>query len=122
MKLLELKKEGRFNCIRRKGWHFHVGDLKWTVEEATTLGEKIEEESSDGEVCGYNPVDHLVLEIGKLFYDSRTSNAKVWLMATANFQTYKRCQMREPPLDKQWAFQALSVPSGGLGLSLRASR
>ncbi|KAK7265208.1 hypothetical protein RJT34_32824 [Clitoria ternatea] len=121
MKLLELKKKVDSIASGGRGGVFYVGDLKWTVEEATTLGEKLEEGSSDGEVCGYNPVDHLVSEIGKLFCDSVTSNAKVWLMATASFQTYIRCQMRQPPLDKQWALQAVSVPSGGLGLSLHAS-
>ncbi|TKY72774.1 Chaperone protein ClpB1 [Spatholobus suberectus] len=91
---------------------FYVGDLKWTVE-ATTSSEKEERE-----VCGYNPVDHVVAEIGKLFCDSKT---KVWLVATASYQTYMRCQMRQPPLETQWALQAVSVPSGGLGLSLHAS-
>ncbi|QCE13487.1 ATP-dependent Clp protease ATP-binding subunit ClpB [Vigna unguiculata] len=91
---------------------FYVGDLKWTVEAATS-GEK-----DEGEVCGYNPVDHLLAEIGKLFCDSST---KVWLVATASYQTYMRCQMRQPPLETQWALQAVPVPSGGLGLSLHAS-
>ncbi|XP_020235659.1 protein SMAX1-LIKE 4 [Cajanus cajan] len=88
---------------------FYVGDLKWTVEAS---------EKEDGDVCGYNPVDHLVAEIGKLFCDS---NTKVWLLATASYQTYMRCQMRQPPLETQWCLQAVPVPSGGLGLSLHAS-
>ncbi|XP_017422802.1 protein SMAX1-LIKE 4 isoform X2 [Vigna angularis] len=91
---------------------FYVGDLKWTVE-ATTSSEK-----DEGEVCGYNPVCHLLAEIGKLFCDS---NTKVWLVATASYQTYMRCQMRQPPLETQWSLQAVPVPSGGLGLSLHAS-
>ncbi|KAK7329131.1 hypothetical protein VNO77_23277 [Canavalia gladiata] len=93
---------------------FYVGDLKWTVELATCS------EKEEGEVCGYNynPVDHIVAEIGKLFCDS---NTKVWLVATASYQTYMRCQMRQPPLETQWGLQAVPVPSGGLGLSLHAS-
>ncbi|RDX92604.1 Protein SMAX1-LIKE 5, partial [Mucuna pruriens] len=93
---------------------FYVGDLKWTAE-ATTSSEK-----EDGDACAhnYNPVDHLVAEIGKIFCDS---NTKVWLVATASYQTYMRCQMRQPPLEIQWALQAVPVPSGGLGLSLHAS-
>ncbi|KAL2340520.1 hypothetical protein Fmac_008460 [Flemingia macrophylla] len=88
---------------------FYVGDLKWTVEAS---------EKEDGDVCGYNLVDHLVAEIGKLFCDT---NTKVWLVATASYQTYMRCQMRLPPLETQWCLQAVPVPSGGLGLSLHAS-
>ncbi|TKY54518.1 Chaperone protein ClpB1 [Spatholobus suberectus] len=119
MKLLELKR--KVDSIASGGGSgiFYIGDLKWTVEEAT-FSEK-EEGSPDEEVSGYNPVDHLVSEIGKLFCDCGTSNnAKVWLMATASYQTYMRCQMRQPPLEKQWALQAVPVPSGGLGLSLHA--
>ncbi|XP_061352693.1 protein SMAX1-LIKE 4-like [Gastrolobium bilobum] len=97
---------------------FYVGDLKWIME--ASLSEK-EGGFHDGEVSGYNPVDHLVTEIGKLFSDQGNSNTKVWLMATASYQTYMRCQMRQPPLETQWALQAVPVPSGGLGLSLHAS-
>ncbi|KAG4942509.1 hypothetical protein JHK85_047155 [Glycine max] len=50
----------------------------------------------------------------------RLERSEVWLMATASYQTYMRCQMRQPPLEKQWALQAVPVPSGGLGLSLHA--
>ncbi|KAK7329733.1 hypothetical protein VNO77_23909 [Canavalia gladiata] len=115
-KLLELKRKVDSVALGGEGGIFCIGDLKWTVEEAT-----ISEKEEDGEVSGYNPVDHLVSEIGKLFCDCGTSNAKVWLMATASYQTYMRCQMRQPPLEKQWALQAVPVPSGGLGLSLHAS-
>ncbi|RDX65828.1 Protein SMAX1-LIKE 4, partial [Mucuna pruriens] len=114
LKLLELKRKVDSIASGGGGAIFYIGDLKWTVEEA-------EEGSPDGEVSGYNSVDHLISEIGNLFCDCGTSNnAKVWLMATASYQTYMRCQMRQPPLEKQWALQAVPVPSGGLGLSLHA--
>ncbi|KHN17637.1 Chaperone protein ClpB1 [Glycine soja] len=119
MKLLELERKVNSIASGGGGGIFYIGDLKWTVEEASLSGK--EEGSPNGEVSGYNPVDHLVSEIGKLFCDCGTSNnAKVWLMATASYQTYMRCQMRQPPLEKQWALQAVPVPSGGLGLSLHA--
>ncbi|KAL5699618.1 hypothetical protein ACHQM5_030496 [Ranunculus cassubicifolius] len=89
----------------------YAGDLKWTVE----LNESV------GEISGYNPVEHLVAEIGRLLTDYNNTNSKVWLMATANYQTYMRCQMKQPSLEIQWALQPVSVPSGGLGLSLHAS-
>lgn len=92
----------------------YTGDLKWTVDQEQNFGK--------GEVSGYCPVDHLVAEIGRLMSEYSSSNTKVWLMATANYQTYMKCQMRQPSLEIQWALQAVSVPSGGLGLSLHGSR
>lgn len=112
MNLSELKR--KLDSLGEGGVIIHTGDLKWTVEESVV----------NAEVSGYSPVDHLVTEIGRLLcdYNSLNKNTKVWLMATASYQTYMRCQMRQPPLEIQWALQAVSVPSGGLGLSLHASR
>ncbi|OIW18703.1 hypothetical protein TanjilG_13455 [Lupinus angustifolius] len=119
MKVLELKRKvdsvalgGGRGCI------FYIGDIKWIMEGSFS---KEKEGSLDVEFSGYNPVDHLVSEIGKLFCDCGTSNTKVWLMATASYQTYMRCQMKQPPLESLWALQAVPVPSGGLALSLHAS-
>ncbi|KAJ6331794.1 hypothetical protein OIU76_010224 [Salix suchowensis] len=38
-----------------------------------------------------------------------------------NGRGIRKCQMRRPSIEIQWALQAVSVPSGGLGLSLHAS-
>ncbi|XP_054821340.1 protein SMAX1-LIKE 4-like [Prosopis cineraria] len=117
MNLLELKRKVDSTASGGGGAIIYIGDLKWTVE-ATFFSEKEE----GGEASGYNPVDHLIAEIGKLFSDhGSSSGAKAWLMATASYQTYMRCQMRQPALETQWSFQAVLVPSGGLGLSLHAS-
>ncbi|XP_061992910.1 protein SMAX1-LIKE 4-like [Rosa rugosa] len=95
----------------------YIGDLKWTIGD----------EREGGLVSGgYSPVEHLVSEISRLVSDYESSSfsstkPKVWLMATASYQTYMRCQMRQPSLEIQWGLQAVSVPSGGLGLSLHAS-
>ncbi|KAK3435384.1 hypothetical protein EUGRSUZ_C00101 [Eucalyptus grandis] len=95
----------------------YTGDLKWTLETSNGGGEK------NGEVSVvYSPVDHLVTEMGRLLEDyCGGSCAKVWLMATANIQTYMKCQMKQPALEVQWGLQPVSLPSGGLGLSLHAS-
>ncbi|XP_047942447.1 protein SMAX1-LIKE 4 [Salvia hispanica] len=78
----------------------YVGDLKWAVDPGPA-------------------VSLLINEIGKLVaWYSSSSLVKVWLMATASYQTYVKCQMRQPPLDAVWGLQPLSVPSGGLGLAL----
>lgn len=92
--------ERKVDSVRGGGVIVYIGDLKWTVQEG-------------------NLIDYLVAEIGKLFCDY---GRKVWLMGTACYQTYMRCQMRQPPLETQWALQAIPVPSSGLGLSLHASR
>jgi hypothetical protein len=110
MNLSELKR--KVDSLGESGAIIYTGDLKWTVEETFV----------NGEVSVYSPVDHLVREIGRLLSENSSSNRKVWLMATASYQTYMKCQMRQPSLETQWALQAVSVPSGGLGLSLHPSR
>ncbi|KAK6942032.1 Clp, repeat (R) domain [Dillenia turbinata] len=110
MNLADLRRKVEGFASGGGGAIIYTGDLKWTVE--ATNGER------DGEVVlGYNPVDCIVVEIGRLL----SEYSKVWLMGIANYQTYIKCQIRQPPLEIQWALQAVSVPSGGLGLSLHAS-
>ncbi|KAI3443406.1 hypothetical protein Pfo_000071 [Paulownia fortunei] len=97
----------------------YTGDLKWTVDSADD--EREGGFSTGKEATVYSPVDHLIAEMGKLLSWYNSSNTRVWLMATANYQTYMKCQMKQPPLDVHWTLQAVSVPSGGLGLSLNAT-
>ncbi|GLT77607.1 hypothetical protein SLA2020_491750 [Shorea laevis] len=107
MHVMELKRKVDSAAFGGGGAMIYTGDLRWTVEESLSPG--------------YNPVDQLVSEIGRLVSEYNSSNTNFWLVATASYQTYMRCQMRQPPLEIQWALQAVSVPSGGLGLSLHAS-
>lgn len=107
--------ELRRKVERSSGAIVYVGDLKWAVhDDETTIA---------------SAVDHVVKEIGKLASYDRygTSGSppspRVWVVGTASFQTYMKCQIRfQPPLDLQWGIQAVSVPSGGLGLSLHGPR
>ncbi|XVE79948.1 hypothetical protein DITRI_Ditri14bG0098300 [Diplodiscus trichospermus] len=92
-----------------EGAIIYTGDIRWTTEE-----------NHNGEIPGYSAVDHLATEIGRLLSDYHFSNTKVWLVASASYQTYLRCQMRQPPLEAQWSLQVISVPSGP-GSSLHAS-
>ncbi|KAK2646221.1 hypothetical protein Ddye_021416 [Dipteronia dyeriana] len=114
MNLNELKRKVDALTSAGGGAIIYTGDLKWTVDHQENC-------SSGDQISYYSPVNHLVAEIARLVSDFNTSNSKVWLVATASFQTYRRCQMKEPPLEIQWGLQAVSVPSGGLGLSLHAS-
>lgn len=113
--LVSLKR--KIDSFALGGVVLYVGDLKWIVDGI--LNEKEGEE-----VCDYyNHVDHIVEEIGKLFCEKENvNNSKLWLVATSSYQTYMKCQMRIPSLENQWGLQAVPVPSGGLGLSLHASR
>lgn len=107
MHLNELKRKVDGVVSAGGGAIIYTGDLKWTVNN--------DQQQQQG--SGYNPVNHLVEEIGRLICNT----AKVWLVATASYQTYRRCQMKQPPLEIQWGLQPVAVPSGGLGLSLHAA-
>ncbi|XP_021891477.1 protein SMAX1-LIKE 4 [Carica papaya] len=125
-KITELKRQvDSFTSSNGGGAILYTGDLKWTVSDETstattsTAGNYNNNGGSRGHI--YNPMDHLVVEIGRLISEYNSVNSKVWFMATASYQTYTKCQMRQPPLEIQWNLQAVSVPSGGLGLSLHGS-
>ncbi|GJU89884.1 SMAX1-LIKE 4-like protein [Tanacetum coccineum] len=106
MNLADLRRKVDSLSSNGGGVIIYAGDLKWTVDEKN--------------VIGYSPVDHLVVEIGRLISQYNV-NSKVWLIGTANYQTFMKCKMKEPSLEVQWSLQAVSVPSGGLGLSLNAN-
>ncbi|XP_010438242.1 PREDICTED: protein SMAX1-LIKE 4-like [Camelina sativa] len=108
----ELKRKiDSFTSWGGKGVIVCLGDLDWAVWSG----------GNSTSSSNYSAADHLVEEIGRLVYDYSNSGAKVWLLGTASYQTYMRCQMKQPPLDVQWALQAVSIPSGGLSLTLHAS-
>ncbi|KAL1210593.1 Protein SMAX1-LIKE 4 [Cardamine amara subsp. amara] len=108
----ELKRKiDSFTSWGGKGVIVCLGDLEWAVWGSGNIASS----------SNYSAADHLVEEIGRMVYDYSNSGAKVWLLGTASYQTYMRCQMKQPPLDVQWALQAVSIPSGGLSLTLHAS-
>uniref|UniRef100_A0A1J3DJ47 Clp R domain-containing protein n=1 Tax=Noccaea caerulescens TaxID=107243 RepID=A0A1J3DJ47_NOCCA len=106
-----------------------TGDLTWTIKEINSNNNSGGNEISSS----YSPLDHLVEEIGKLVseYNEELEDIvdvddcktrRVWVMGTASFQTYIRCQMRQPSLETLWALHPVSVPSSAnLGLSLHAT-
>ncbi|PWA97550.1 clp amino terminal domain-containing protein [Artemisia annua] len=106
MNLADLRRKVESLSSNGGGVIIYAGDLKWTVDEKN--------------VIGYSPVDHLVVEIGRLISQYNVSS-KVWLIGTANYQTFMKCKMKQTSLEVQWSLQAVSVPSGGLGLSLNAT-
>ncbi|PON79519.1 Butenolide signaling repressing protein-like [Parasponia andersonii] len=116
--LLELKRKVECLVSGGEGVIVYTGDLKWTIVDHDDHDHQRVLSDDPGLVSScYSPADHLVSEISRLI----ASRPKVWIMATASYQTYMKCQMREAPLDVQWALQAVSVPSSGLSLSLHAA-
>lgn len=113
MNLSDLRRKVESLSSTGGGVIIYAGDLKWTVDEREIGGER-------GLTGNYSPVDHLVVEIGRLVSQYSVTN-KVWLIGTANYQTFMKCKMKQPSLELQWSLQAVSVPSGGLGLSLNAT-
>lgn len=82
----------------------YAGDLRWAIDEDPA-------------------VSHLVAEVGRLLSELRAAGgSKVWLVAVADLQTYMNWKKRQPSLELQWGLQPVSVPSGGLALSLHIPR
>ncbi|KAI3715293.1 hypothetical protein L6452_22270 [Arctium lappa] len=111
MNLADLRRKVESLSSTGGGVIIYAGDLKWTVDDQKEI-------NNGGSV--YSPVDHLVVEIGRLVSQYNVTN-KVWLIGTANYQTFMKCKMKKLSLELQWSLQAVSVPSGGLGLSLNAA-
>ena len=112
LKVFDLRR--KVTSLNGGGVIVFVGDLRWALDDQETTTTR----------DGFRPVEHLIEEIGKLVSELKAvSSNKVWLMATASYQTYMRCQVRHPSLEAQWALQAVAVPSGsgGLKLSLQAA-
>lgn len=113
MKLSDLRSAINSLTSDRVGLIIYAGDLSWIVDE----------EPRDG--CGFNydPVAHMIAEIGRIFSEFKNSiDNRLWLLATASYSTYWKCQIRQPCLATLWALQAVVVPSGWLGLDLQVSR
>ncbi|KAJ0246076.1 Protein SMAX1-LIKE 5 [Hirschfeldia incana] len=119
----ELRKRVASLTTSGKNVIIYIGDLKWTINEV----------NNNDVIHEISPLDHLVQEMGKLIADyddelddvndhSNGCKRRVWVMGTASFQTYMRCQMRQPSLETLWALHPVSVPSSAnLGLSLHAT-
>ncbi|XP_010541106.1 PREDICTED: protein SMAX1-LIKE 4 isoform X2 [Tarenaya hassleriana] len=119
------------NFMKKEDIDTQVSELKRKVESFTSWGGKgvivclgdinWATGGNGASSSSYSAVDHLVEEIGRLVYDYSRSGKRIWLLGTSSYQTYMRCQRKQPPLDVQWALQAVSIPSGGLALTLQSS-
>ncbi|RDY05982.1 Protein SMAX1-LIKE 3, partial [Mucuna pruriens] len=95
-----------------KGYVLYLGDLKWVFDYRAR--------GSQGRAC-YCPVDHMVMEIGKLVSGvDEESNERFWVMGVATFQAYMRCKNGQPSLETLWGLHPITIPAGSLRLSLMA--
>jgi len=96
-----------------KGYVLYLGDLKWVFDYRAR--------GSQGRAC-YCPVDHMVMEIGKLVSEVEENGGRFWLMGVATFQAYMRCKIGQPSLETLWDLHPITVPAGSLRLSLITDR
>lgn len=67
-----------------------IGDLKWLVDRRHDSG-----------------IENVIMEIGKLIHVG--GNRRLWLLATADLQTYMRCKSGEPSLETVWPIHPVSI-------------
>ncbi|XP_057840298.2 protein SMAX1-LIKE 3 isoform X2 [Cryptomeria japonica] len=108
------------NCLVGGSAIIFAGDLRWAVE--------VHEDGDNNNSSYYNHnrnssnsfscVQYMTMELGRILR-IREEGRRVWLLATASYQTYMTCLTGQPSLENLWGLQAVSVPSGGLDLSLQ---
>ncbi|XVF07559.1 hypothetical protein REPUB_Repub06bG0149700 [Reevesia pubescens] len=107
-KLEELKSHVR-NSLGT-GIVLNLGDLKWAIEYRASSSEQ-----GRGYYC---PVEHMIMDIGKLLVCNIGESERFRLMGIATFQTYMRCKSGHPSLETVWGLHPLTIPAGSLRLSL----
>nr|XP_018686842.1 PREDICTED: protein SMAX1-LIKE 3-like [Musa acuminata subsp. malaccensis] len=102
------------SCCVETGVVLYLKDLDWAAEYRASRGEKGR--------SYYCSLEHILMEIKNLAFggtEGEHSNERIWLMAIATYQTYTRfCRTGSPSLETLLALQPLTIPAGGLGLSL----
>lgn len=96
-----------------KGYVLYLGDLKWVLDYCSS------QQQGRGYYC---PVDHMIMEIGKLVSGVGENNGRFWLMGIATFQAYMRCKNGQPSLETVWGLHPITIPAGSLSLSLITDR
>lgn len=110
-KLGELKNLVK-SCVGR-GVILYLEDLKWTTDYRASSSEQVRNY--------YCPVEHMIMELGKLVCGFGESG-RFWLMGIATFQTYLRCRTGHPSLETIWSLHPLTIPASSLALSLMPDR
>ncbi|KAM6571364.1 hypothetical protein CsatA_015444 [Cannabis sativa] len=114
-KFVELKSLLR-SCMA-KGVILYLGDLKWATEYRASNNNNNNSQLQQGRGY-YCPVEHIIMELGKLVCGIGEHIGRFWLMGIATFQTYMRCKSGHPSLETIWGIHPLTVPAGSLRFSL----
>ncbi|KAF3661796.1 putative cytokinin riboside 5'-monophosphate phosphoribohydrolase LOG7-like [Capsicum annuum] len=101
-----------------KGVVLYLGDLKWITDYRSNNDDT--NDSRSGLFGYYCPVEHMVMELGRLVCNNIGENGKIWLVGIATFQTYMRCRSGHNSLESIWGLHPITVPTGSLGLSLNS--
>ncbi|XP_077234429.1 double Clp-N motif-containing P-loop nucleoside triphosphate hydrolases superfamily protein [Tasmannia lanceolata] len=108
------QKLGEIRCLVKscvgRGAVLYLGDLKWTAEFRGSF-------SDQGRTSYYCPVEHMIMELGRLVCGIGESG-RLWLLGIATYQTYMKCRIGHPSLETVWGLHPLTIPAGSLGLSL----
>lgn len=118
-KLAELRRTLNI-CLAGGSAIIYAGDLKWAADRDEKVDGFFNNNNKSGTSNGYCPVEHIIRELGRILV-SYSESQRLWLMATATYQTFMRCKLRHPSLETLWGLHAAPIPSGGLSLTLQAS-
>ncbi|KAK9079225.1 hypothetical protein SSX86_000895 [Deinandra increscens subsp. villosa] len=101
----------------QRGVVLYLGDLKWITEFRSTS-------SCDRGRGRYCPIEHLIMELGRIFcgINNEEINVKLWVMAISSFQTFMKCRNGSPSLEVVWKLHPVTIPAGSLSLSLVPQR
>lgn len=85
-----------------------IGDLKWLVESSvrppTITPSKITAQQTVSETART-----AVAEMATLLKSFRNGGRQVWLLGTATWTTYLRCQVYHPTMEDDWDLQAVQI-------------
>lgn len=98
-----------------KGVVLVLEDLKWVSEFWAGYVEK-------GRNSYYCPIEHVIMEIRNLILGGISAAERVWFIGVGTYQSYIKCRSGVPSLETLWGLHAITIPIGGLGLSLTFDR